>query len=161
MSLLIEYSDSPGLTIYAFLFSATDKTEAFNPSLKKFLSFTLSSQSDFVIQLDEAEERVGFYQSSIEDVSDITATTEANQFYLVEIYKATGSGFDRRTDKLMGTQSFFWDGEKEITAKELSDLIQEIDAAQGVLPNVQVPRFGPKGSSAGAGGISFSRTNGA
>jgi hypothetical protein len=162
MSLSIEYNDSPDLTIYALLFSSTDKTKAFNPTRNQFLTFTLATQSNFAIKLIEGEQRVGFYRFAIEDVSSITATTQADEFYLLEVYRLKGDSYDRRTDKLVGTKDFFWDGEKEITLKELADLIAEkCDTPTGALPNVQVPRLGPKGSNAGTGGITFSRNNGA
>lgn len=156
MSLSIDYSDATGLHVYAFLFSGSDKTKAFNPTREKFATFSLSSQGNFVIALEESDQRVGFYTYEIEDVSDI-AMTKASEPYLIEVYKRVGDSPDRRTDKLLGTQTFYWDGEKEVSLQELADLIGKHDAAQGVLPNAQVPRLGPRGSSAGSGGIRFSR----
>jgi len=113
MALNIDYSDNSGLIIYANLYSATDRLVAFNPTTDKFVTVTGTNELDVVIVLEEISARPGFYTYNIIDVSNIPATVNG-QFYMVEIFRATGSGFDRSTDRLAGTITFYWDGEKEV-----------------------------------------------
>ena len=113
MSLLISYQDKTGLVIYANLFSSTDKLKAFNPTSETFETITLPSQSDFAIILDEDPVRKGYYSFDISDVSNIPST-EGGDFYLIEVRRAEGSGYDRESDKLTGTMAFYWDGEQEV-----------------------------------------------
>lgn len=111
MALSIEYSDAPGLTVYAVLVSADDRSQVFNVDSEEFETFELYSQSHFAILLSESDKRLGFYSESISNVSGIPASDKA---YLIEIYRALGTGFDRASDTLLGSQIFYWDGEKEI-----------------------------------------------
>lgn len=113
MSLFISYQDSPGKTIYANLFSATNKNQAYNPITKTFLNFTLASQPDFGLILSESSERVGNYSIEIADTSGIPATSDGD-FYLVEVFEVQGSGLDRELDRLQGTMAFYWDGTREV-----------------------------------------------
>jgi len=111
--LTIEYSDSPELTIYANLFSATSNTSAFNASTNDFITVDGTNEIDVAIVLDEISVRPGFYNFIITDVSNIPETVDG-QFYLLEIFIALGTSFDRSTDTLVGTIPFYWDGEKEV-----------------------------------------------
>jgi hypothetical protein len=113
MSLLISYQDKTNLIIYANLFSATDKLKAFNPTSGNFETITLATQSDFAIILEEDPVRKAYYSFEISDVTNIPPT-EGGDFYLIEVRRAGGSGYDRESDKLTGTMAFYWDGEQEV-----------------------------------------------
>lgn len=113
MSLLISYQDSPGKTIYANLFSATNKTKAFNPTISNFDNLSLSSQSNFAIILSENSIRKGYYSYSISNTSNIPKTQDGD-FYLVEVFESSGSSYDRESDRLLGTMAFYWDGSREV-----------------------------------------------
>lgn len=112
MSLKIEYSDEPGLVVYALFIRSVDN-KVYDMTSKTFETFSAQAQNDFYIVLEEDSDLGGFYHHEITDVSGIPATTEDN-WYLLEIYKSIGSSFDRLSDPLLGSQVFYWDGTKEI-----------------------------------------------
>lgn len=151
MSLSIQYNDTVGLDIYAFLFSSSDKSKAFHISKNSFQTFSLSNQAAFAIAMEEDSIRVGFYSADIADVSNIPASS-GDDFYLIEMFKKTGSVADRRVDTILGSQYFYWDGTKEIS---LGGQVTITPSATS-LPNAQVPRLGQKGSVAGASSIRLS-----
>lgn len=113
MSLLISYQDIPGRSIYANLFSATNKLKAFNPDSELFETISLSSQSDFQIVLSEDGVRKGYYSYDILNSSSIPETLNGD-FYLIEVFRMLGSGPDRESDTISGTMAFYWDGEQEV-----------------------------------------------
>ena len=113
MPLLISYQDTPGKAVYANLFSATNKIKAFDPSSNSFETLSLPSQSDFALIMDEDSVRKGYYSYTITDVSNIPETDNGD-FYLVEVFEALGSSYDRESDTLLGTMAFYWDGEQEV-----------------------------------------------
>ena len=113
MSLPIEFNDRTGETIYANLFSATDRRKAFNPTTSDFVTLSASNEADVAIILEEDSVRVGHYKYTISTVTNIPATSDGS-FYLIEVYRALGTSFDRSSDTLMGTLAFYWDGESEV-----------------------------------------------
>jgi len=113
MSLPIEFNDRTGETIYANLFSATDRRDAFNPSTNDFVTLSASNEADVAIILEEDSIRLGHYKYTISTVTNIPATSDGS-YYLIEVYRALGTSFDRSTDTLMGTLAFYWDGENEV-----------------------------------------------
>lgn len=103
----ITYSDQPNLNIYALLFSASDLSKAWNPSAGDFQSYTLASQSSFVLPLEEDSNRLGWYTYTISDVSNIPAVT-GSQFYFIEVWQQSGSSANRSADCIMGNLRVCW-----------------------------------------------------
>jgi len=107
----ITYSDQPALTLYALLFSAEDLDKAWKPSTGTFETYTLATQTDFVLPLVEDSERLGFYEYIITDVSNIPPVV-GNQYYYLEVWQRKGATPNRSVDLNTGTLRVCWGKEQ-------------------------------------------------
>lgn len=110
MAFDITNSDQTGLSLYANLYKASDLSYLWNVSSESFAVFDLSEQENFAIDLEEDEERIGFYYYTFQ--KDLEAV-QSDKYYLIEIRKKIGSNYDRENDEIVGSIPFFWNGSEE------------------------------------------------
>lgn len=103
----ITYSDQPGLNFYAILFSAEDSTKAWNSSTSSFETYSLSNQTAFSLPLVEDTDRTGWYEYSINNVTNIPVVV-GNQFYFIEVWQRKGAVPNRSVDCNTGNLRVCW-----------------------------------------------------
>lgn len=103
----ITYSDQPGLTLYALLFSAEDSSKAWKRATGTFETYTLANQADFVMNLVEDDNRTGFYEYVIEDVTNIPAVV-GDSYYFIEVWRQKGASPNRNVDCNTGSLRVCW-----------------------------------------------------
>lgn len=109
-TLTINYSDVTSKKFYAILFNAYDLNQAYDINSAVFASYTLATQSNYVINMIENSEKLGYYTASIANASTIPKVNETN-YYLIEVWERTGDVVNRSVDRHAGYLRLYWGGD--------------------------------------------------
>lgn len=103
----ITYSDQRNLNFYAILFSATDLTKAFNPTTLDFETYTIQNHTNFILTLNEDNNRLGWYSYYITDLTNIPNVI-GDQYYFIEVWQRIGATPNRLSDVNTGNLKVCW-----------------------------------------------------